>query len=348
MPIPNALKERRAKLMAAEAEALTAPAVQAPAAPLIQAPAAPLIQTPAAPLIQAPVAPAAPELDLEKAKQDYASMLGRASAESKRAEQAESQLLEYKAQVAQAQQERDELLATRAQAERTARLAALDDDSGVTDEEMSQVNPDDLRIFKSVGAKKFSPVIRQMAEELDTVRKELAELRGLGAQIGQIGQTHSRIAAQDKHRQERDALDKRLSPHVSDWVAVTQHPEWQSFMAEPLTPADPNMTRKAFIEGARKVGDIGSIVAVFNQFKGRTSPSGSVGMAALATPAASSVNRSASESARFKTSEYKVLHARYVRGGVKTKEQKDQWEQHKVAFEAALADGRVDDDAKML
>lgn len=281
-------------------------------------------------------------------KDKYSSLLGRLQAESKRANTAEARLhlqddnvrtLESRATAAE--QERDELTAKERERTRKEKLAGLDDGDDITDDELNEFDPKDIRMIRGLNKKQLVPVIKTLLAEVDDLKAQVSQLHTVGHRVSEIDKSHQALAHQAAANAERDYFNKVLTPHFPEWEKWVKTSEWKTFLAAPEND-DPNVRKGHVLAHYRKSKFVPGIVALFKEFQSRSGQGNGNGLGALATPAKTSADRTPTAKPKVKSSEYvKNLNA-YTKSKSISKEQ---WEKFKVAFHQAQKEGRVDDDA---
>lgn len=288
--------------------------------------------------------------DIATLKDKYSSLLGRLRAESTRANTAEARLhlqddtvrtLEGRATIAE--KERDELRAQQRESERKVKLAGLDDGDELSEEELSELDPKDVRMIKGLTKKQLVPAITTLLAEVEDLKAQVLELQTVGQRVSEIDKSHQVLAHQAAASAERSFYIKALSPHFSNWEKWVETPEWKTFLALPEND-DPNVKKGHVLAHYRKSKFVPGIVALFKEFESRNGKEGNNSLGALATPAKTSADRTPTAKPRMKSSEYvKMLNA-YSRSKSISKEQ---WDKFKASFHTAQKEGRVDDDASM-
>lgn len=282
-------------------------------------------------------------------KDKYSSLLGRLQAESRRANTAEARLhlqddnvrtLESRATAAE--KERDELAAKERERTRKEKLAGLDDGEDITDDELNEFDPKDIRMIRGLTKKQLVPVIKTLLADVDDLKAQVTQLQAVGRTVSEIGKAHHTLAQQAAANTEREYYNRVLTPHLPDWEKIAQTPEWKSFLATPNNEADPNVKNGHILAHYRKSKFVPGIVALFKEFQSRSGAGNGNGLGSLVTPAKTSADRTPTAKPRVKSSEYvKNLNA-YTKSKSISKEQ---WEKFKTAFHQAQQEGRVEDDA---
>lgn len=282
-------------------------------------------------------------------KDKYSSLLGRLQAESRRANTAEARLhlqddnvrtLESRATAAE--KERDELTAKERERTRKEKLAGLDDGDDVTDDEVNEFDPKDIRMMRGLTKKQFVPVIKTLLAEVDDLKAQVTQLQTVGQTVSEIGKSHQALAQQAAATTERDYYNRVLTPHFSEWESMVKTPEWKSFLASPDNEVDPNVKKGHILAHYRKSKFVPGIVALFKEFQSRSGAGAGNSLGSLVTPAKTSADRTPTAKPKVKSSEYvKNLNA-YTKSKSISKEQ---WDKFKAAFHQAQTEGRVEDDA---
>ena len=282
-------------------------------------------------------------------KDKYSSLLGRLQAESRRANTAEARLhlqddnvrtLESRATTAE--KERDELNAKERERTRKEKLVGLDDGDDITDDELNEYDPKDIRMMRGLNKKQLVPVIKTLLAEVDDLKAQVTQLQSVGQTVSEIGKSHQALAQQAAASTERDFYNRVLTPHVSDWESMVKTSEWKSFLAAPDNEVDPSVQKGHLLAHYRKSKFVPGIVALFKEFQSRSEVSAGNGLGSLVTPAKTSADRTPTAKPKVKSSEYvKNLNA-YTKSKSISREQ---WEKFKTAFTQAQSEGRVEDDA---
>lgn len=281
-------------------------------------------------------------------KDKYSSLLGRLQAESRRANTAETRLhlqddnvRSLESRVHYAEKERDELSAKERERLRKEKLAGLDD-ADITEEEINEFDPKDIRMVRGLTQKQFVPAIKTLLAEVDDLKAQVAQLQTVGHTVSDISRSHQALAQQAAANTEREYYNRVLTPHLSNWEATVKTPEWKAFLATPDNVEDPNVKKGHILAHYRKSKYVPGIVALFKEFQSRSGLGNTSGLGSLVTPAKTSADRTPTAKPKMKSSEYvKNLNAFTKSHSIS----KEQWEKFKSAFHQAQQEGRVEDDA---
>lgn len=289
--------------------------------------------------------------EIAKLKDGYSSMLGRAQAEAKRASAAEARLQlqddamrSLEARAAAAEQARDEFSGKENERTRKERLAGLDDAEDMSEEELNQFDPKDIKLIRALNKRQTVPVMKTLLTELDELKAQVARLLSVDQTVADISKSHQAIAAQAAETIERDFFTKSLTPHFPEWQKWTQTPDWETFLATSEND-DPNVKKGHVLHHYRKSKFVPGIVALFKEFEARQQLNNGNSLQSLATPAKTSAERTPTVKGKMKTSEYIKMRDGFMRS--KSVSRTD-WEKYKAAFASAQQEKRVDDDAGIL
>jgi FtsZ-binding cell division protein ZapB len=292
---------------------------------------------------------AAVKAEIAALKNKYATLLGRLQAEATRANTAETRLSAldmtsrtWEERASNAEKERDELLSHRREQERKVKLAGLDEGDEISDDEVNEFDPKDVRLIRGLTKKQLVPVIKTLLAEVDDLKNEVGQLRTVGQRVADIDKTHQELAVTSAAQAEREYFSQRLTPHFPQWESWTKTPEWKEFLASAEND-DPNVKKGHTLAHYRKAKFVPGIVALFKEFQLRNESSGNQRFKALATPAKQTANaQTPSVKPKMKSSEY----VKYLNSYTKSKSiSRTQWETYKASFHAAQKEGRIDDDA---
>ncbi len=346
MAVPTAVKRQRERLEAElglntkpEGEGLLEGDPSLSLAPPVETP--PVIEStpPELPDVAAKDARIAELEQLLRTRDGQTSASTREANDAKaRAELLASQVASLEEAVTELQKQKETAESLAAARRADSDIPSLDDVADPTPEEIEKFGDDSVRFVNQLSKKQLVGYVRPLMAKVAALEKSLARLSDLD-RLPQLENVVKNAQAESQRVKDEEFFRTEVLAHFPDFTKVRETQEWKDYLAADIPGK--GIKNGHLLNHYRLMHDAANIRAFIqgyvDQTKSRTT------LASLATPGKTQTEGSPVQKPKLKASEYKAKLKAFTQRQLP----KADWEDFKTVFNTALAEGRVEHDARL-